>query len=357
MRDTNGWPVATGSTGTAARPSRGSFTPSFTPRYTGVYYIEVSAPGRVSEGLAGHSVSFTTGGNPGGYRLSEVRLKIGVVSGSTPRVSIYSDSSGVPGNSLKVLDNPANIPSFSRDRYDSDEVVLGEQGFGAANFRLEQNTRYWVVIERASGSGGVLFDRTGSHAEDSSTAPGWSIGDGGFERESNQSWSNADSVDTPIRFSIIGEPIVAPAGDAMLRGLALRDPHDNIIPLDPPFAAMITSYTATVANSISRIKVEPNGTDNYATITYMDNADIELSDADPNTGVFDLNLDVGENVVKVKVTARGGTTSTYVVTVTRLDALALVSNLGQAVDSHDDIGLPEFSTGAYSITVSEVVQD
>ena len=86
----------------------------------------------------------------------------------------------------------------------------------------------------------------------------------------------------------------------------------------PAFASATTSYSATVANSVSQIKVEPTANDSNATIEYLDDSDATLTDADTSTAVFDFDLSVGSNVVKVKVTAEDGTTTeTYQVTITR----------------------------------------
>ena len=75
-------------------------------------------------------------------------------SGTIPRVSIYSDSSGQPGSSLKILTNPGTIPTSS-----TGDVI----DFGADNYRLDPITPYWIVVERASGSGGnILAYYTGS---------------------------------------------------------------------------------------------------------------------------------------------------------------------------------------------------
>ena len=63
-------------------------------------------------------------------------------SGTIPRVSIYSDNSGQPGSSLKVLTNPSTIPTTNT-----------EVGFGADDYKLDPSTSYWIVLERASGSG------------------------------------------------------------------------------------------------------------------------------------------------------------------------------------------------------------
>ena len=97
---------------------------------------------------------------------------------------------------------------------------------------------------------------------------------------------------------------------------------DTAITLTPTFASATTSYTADVANGVSRITVAPTANDSNADCCeYLDDSDAALTDADTNTAEFDVDLDVGANTVKVKVTAEDtSTTETYTVTVTRAAA-------------------------------------
>ena len=190
-----------------AFPSRGKIAPpDVLVSNLGQKVSSIDAIGlpRFSRTLTGYAVSFTTGSNPAGYRVSQVRLMIAAVDSARPRVSIHSDSSGRPGLSLKMLKNPRDIPVFTQAQYNNDLIVVAERGFGADSLRLDADTTYWLVIERAPGSGGVLFDYTGSQEEDPSSDPGWSIGDGGLHRKDSPTWSNAASNDAPTRFSVNG---------------------------------------------------------------------------------------------------------------------------------------------------------
>ena len=257
------------------------------------------------------ATQFTTGRETHGYLISKVLVDISTVSGGIPRVSIYSDNSGQPGSSLKVLTNPSPIPT-TRTGVD----------FGADNYKLEPGKPYWIVVEKTSSGGSVLVYSTGSTAEDTGAAAGWSIGDNGSftttGTTSTGTWSSSANV---IIYRIAVKGTVAPpavSDDATLSDLALRDASDNAVALDPTFASDTTSYNATVANSVSRIKVEPTANDSNADIEYLDDGDATLTDEDTSTAVFDFDLDVGPNVVKVKVTAEdNSTTETYQVTITR----------------------------------------
>ena len=254
------------------------------------------------------AIQFTTGSETNGYLISQVRLDISASSGTSPRVSIYSDSSGQPGSSLKVLTNSGTITN-----------ILGQVDFGADNYGLNPSTSYWIVVERASGIGGVFLRVTNSRAEDTGSAVGWSIGNNGSYL-SGGTWSTLTGGITIPRIAVKGTVAqTAASDDAILSALALTDASDNTVTLSPAFASSTTSYRATVANSISRIKVDPTTNDSGATIEYLDDSDMTLADADTSTAdMFDFVLVEGANVVKVKVTAEDRTTTkTYQVTVTR----------------------------------------
>ena len=118
------------------------------------------------------AAQFETGPNTSGYKISAVQVRMTVPSGTTPKVSIYSfvqnpmfDAGiGDPGTELKVLDNPTTIPTS--------ESTLE---FDADNYVLAANTDYWVVIERASGSGAISVALAGTYTKDAGSAPSWDI--------------------------------------------------------------------------------------------------------------------------------------------------------------------------------------
>ena len=132
---------------------------------------------------------------------------------------------------------------------------------------------------------------------------------------------------------IEAEDTATPAtqGSTTLTALVLKDASANTITINPTFAYDVESYNATVANSVDQITVEPTKFDNTSTIKYLDSNDMELTDADATTtGVFDVDLAEGENVIKVEVTSSDAMTkTTYTVRVRRTAADDLVSNLGQ----------------------------
>ena len=130
--------------------------------------------------------------------------------------------------------------------------------------------------------------------------------------------------------------------DATLSGLELEDTSDDsTIAISPTFASNVTSYTASVANDVDEILVDPTTNDGNATVEFLNASDNDINDADSTEEGHQVALAVGANTIKVKVTAEDTmTTQTYTVTVTRAPASApmpsgrtLVSTLGQTSNS------------------------
>lgn len=121
----------------------------------------------------------------------------------------------------------------------------------------------------------------------------------------------------------------SPSDDAGLSGLSL-----SVGTLDPAFDTATASYTATVANGVSSITVTPTKSDANATLAYRDANDAELDDADGNTPGRQAALRVGENTIKVRVTAEDATaTRTYTIVVTRLVATDVCERTEQVRDA------------------------
>ena len=89
--------------------------------------------------------------------------------------------------------------------------------------------------------------------------------------------------------------------------------------LDPAFDRMTDSYTASVEHLQSPITLIATASDPVnAKVEFLDGDDMPLADADGNTAGHQVDLAVGENTSKIKVTAEDGlTTRTYTLVVTR----------------------------------------
>ena len=114
------------------------------------------------------------------------------------------------------------------------------------------------------------------------------------------------------------------------------------------FAPGTTSYTAQVANSVSRTSVTPTLSDSGA--SYI----IKLGGATDADGV--IALSVGNNVITVEVTAEDGNTArTYTVTVTRAALLSTDAKLSALTLSGVDFGTFDSTTVSYTTTVTNDV--
>ena len=85
-----------------------------------------------------HAQKFTTGSNPTGYTLDEVRLYIGAYGTSAaPIITINSGTGNNPGTVIYTLDNPG---TFTSDTVNSFNATSGTT--------LDADTSYFVVMEK-----------------------------------------------------------------------------------------------------------------------------------------------------------------------------------------------------------------
>ena len=81
------------------------------------------------------------------------------------------------------------------------------------------------------------------------------------------------------------------------------------------FAAATTSYTVSVTNSVTHVKLTPTVNDSGATVKV--GRGTSLTAVASGSASAAIALSVGANAIKVEVTAEDGTTQTYTLTVTR----------------------------------------
>ena len=75
-----------------------------------------------------------------------------------------------------------------------------------------------------------------------------------------------------------------------------------------------------MANSVAQITIAPTRNSSGASVAYFDGSDVAIPDADDAKNGQQVPLVVGENTIKVQVTAQDTTTiRTYTVTVTRAE--------------------------------------
>ena len=88
--------------------------------------------------------------------------------------------------------------------------------------------------------------------------------------------------------------------------------------LEPVLTSNVQSYTASVPQSVARLTLEAAAADPAATLEILDGNDAPNPDADDTAAHHQIDLDEGENVIRLRVTAFGGRPiRDYTVTVTR----------------------------------------
>ena len=148
------------------------------------------------------------------------------------------------------------------------------------------------------------------------------------------------------------------SSDTALSGLKLEESAGTAITLNQPFAFYLTDYTASVANSISRVTVTPTARDTYATLRYLDGAGNALADLDTLAAGHQVDLVEGANTIQVEVTAEDGvTTRTYTVEATRAQQADTDATLS-ALELSDGTLDPSFASDVteYTASVGEAVE-
>ena len=156
----------------------------------------------------------------------------------------------------------------------------------------------------------------------------------------------AEDTTTTQTYTVTVTRAVPPSTDATLSALTMSSVDFGT------FAPGTTSYTASVANSVSQTTVTPTVNDSGA--SYV----IKLGGVRDVDGT--ISLSVGSNVVTVEVTAEDTrTTQTYTVTVTRADSpdpeLSGDATLRSLVLSGVDFGIFDSTTVSYTTTVANSV--
>ena len=101
---------------------------------------------------------------------------------------------------------------------------------------------------------------------------------------------------------------------ATLSGLAVSGGGADLL----TFASDTTTYTAMVTNDVETLTFTPTKSDAGASVAYLDADGNAIDDADTTADGHQVPLDVGTNVITVRVTSEdGATTQDYTVTVTR----------------------------------------
>ncbi|OOV33892.1 hypothetical protein BO91_02260, partial [Candidatus Synechococcus spongiarum LMB bulk10E] len=160
------------------------------------------------------------------------------------------------------------------------------------------------------------------------------------------------SVDTTTTYAI--DIHRRPSTDATLSGLTASSSTSasgagTPLTLDQSFAAGTTAYTASVANERTHVKLTPTVADSNATVKVGKGTSLTAVTSGSASGA--ISLQVGANVITVKVTAQDGTTTkTYTVTVTRAEATNTNTKLEECIQGLPSSGLFDRVSGCINET-------
>ena len=284
--------------------------------------ISVGTPTDSPQVKATQAIRFQTGGNERGYNLTSVKAVLANAAASDGvRVRIFGARSiGTPYLSFYTLSNPV--------------IADGTLTFAApASATLRKDAGYFVVFDSTASEAGNDYEIRGTESESlNSMADGWSLNaDRHARNKDSASWTTASAV--PL-IEINGDAIVQ-ATDANLTALRMRDGNGKLVTYSPSFDSAINSYGTTASPKLDRITIQATASNpDGAEVNYVDADDQLLTDADAVKDGFQVDLEVGANTVRVRVTAEDGTTTrTYTMVVTReasrVSADALASNLDE----------------------------
>ena len=266
----------------------------------------VSNTAQGSGGASNHfqAQRFATGTNTGGYTISEVQVRLNTTASRSTSVKIRkNNATNKPGDLVATLTNPGTLTGGSENTFTAPPDTT-----------LDASTNYWISVNEGITIAGdrASVARTTSDVETGET--GWSIDNTRLTRSSETAgWSTNSQGPLVIAVKGTANPTTT-SSDATLSALTLSKGT-----LSPPFSSGVTTYTASVGDSVSRIKVTGTAADDAnASVAYLDVDGNLLTDADAADG-HQVDLDVGDNVIQVQVTAEDTTTETYTVTVTRAE--------------------------------------
>ena len=269
------------------------------------------------------AIRFQTGSSARGYNLTSVKAVLANATASDGvRVRVFGARSiGTPYISFYTLTNPV--------------IADGTLTFEApASATLRKDAGYFVVFDSTASDAGSDYEIGGTESESlTSQADGWSLNADRHSRNTDSgSWTTASAV--PL-IEINGD-VVVQATDANLTALRMRDQNGKLVTYSPFFDSAITSYATSASTKVHRITIQGTASNaDGATVAYLDEDDELLTDADADTEGFQVDLEVGANTIKAKVTAEdGSTTRTYTMVVTREASRVAADALASNLDEH-----------------------
>ena len=173
------------------------------------------------------------------------------------------------------------------------------------------------------------------------------------KQANNRRWNNAGL--TWQNGTVVDLKLVEGSTVATLDSLEVEDADGETIDFDPAFPAETPPpYTATVINAVDAITILAEASDSGARIKYFDESDNAIADGDTNTEGHQVSLAVGNNTIKVQVTAEDGVaTRNYILTVARNSSTDATQTAdGATWTLTGDTSVAAGSTYTYTLTLS-----
>ena len=314
-----------------ALPQTTTTQPTPTQPTSGVLVSNIEQTAGVQEVATGSVVNaqgFTTGSASGGYALASIEIVVGEGANATQRGTIRAElwsaaTGGGPGSRITTLTVPTTFSA-------------GTVEFAApAGTTLTSNRKYFFVLY-TTGSFDMEPSTTTTSDEDSGGLPGWSIDDASQYDESrgvpdqNIMWSEDSDYIFRIRVNGSAATTTTSSSGATLSGLTASSATSaggtysalGLTPATLPpsvFKPTTTTYTASVANDVTHVKLTPTVTDTNATVQVGKGASLTTVASGSSSAA--IALDEGRNEITVRVTAQDSTTKDYTVRVTRAASL------------------------------------
>ncbi len=291
---------------------------------------------------------FTTGSATAGYTLASLEIDFAAAVGTPAnlRAELWSATgAGAPDQKLASLTVPSTVGA-------------GAVAFAApSNTSLDASTSYFVVVYRSGTTTGSLRT-TRTNNEDTGSASGWSIGDTRHGR-SGTSWrTNTIELKIRVNGAVKG---ATQSTDASLSGLTAKSATSatgtfSALALTPStFSASTLAYTASVADTVTHVKLTPTKAHSGASIKVGTGTSLSAVTSGSESTAIALGAAGTDTAIKVEVTAQDGTTKrTYTVTVTRALAVPTGVTVTAHLDKIETTWNAVQGAGSYTIYVERV---
>ena len=238
--------------------------------------------------------------------VSGIEISLGQTGEAVLKIRENS-ADDLPGELVAELTSPATLTADSLTTFTA-----------PAGTTLAAGETYWITWGEGVLSWGDLAGITTTDSDNETGETGWEIGDGHLWRFSETgTWSTSARA---LMFAIKGtiNEDTTLSNDATLSALALADDGGNAVALNETFDTAETTYTASVANTVETVTLTATPTHTGASVSAVTLGGTAIADTDFSDGITVPDLDDGDNVIVVTVTAEdGSTTQDYTLTVTR----------------------------------------